>query len=489
MVSAARQAMAAEENRITLPGSPLGLSWGFGYDVPGIKAELFLPQLRQLGAGCTKVYLFWSQIEPEKGRFDWEAVDAFVGQLQSPEEGLIALFCSSSWATRLASPVLPPSPAKDPDDYHRFVQTLVRRCKGRVRYWQNDCEPNNPDFWAGTAEEFVAQLKRFYRAVKDADPEAVVVAGGYDGLFNPPGMFPIPGQERGLAFFDHVLREAAGSFDLFDLRLYADPYTIPARVATMRQKMADLGYQKPIICTEYNGPGFFELRENLRYGSLASEWANSIADAGEGQVPAGEGGKDGVAALYDRMETLAPQTQMFMAGCSKALEEKFFRLQCRDMVMRNVLAFSASVQKTMFWDLWHDSTQRNDLMHLMFHRQKLMEYEDGALKKRYPAADAFERMAQALDGVEQVRRIEVPERPSIYLFEAQRRKRGPLNVLWERRDLFSGEEQPAVAFAWPWPVPRAEAVDALGQMVPAQVEGGRVRLDVSVTPIFVEPAV
>src|SRR5208283_5044184 len=78
-----------------LPGAPLGVAWGFLYGYAGTKAEVYMPQLRQLGAGITKVYLFWNQIEPEKGRFDWSAVDQFVDQLHSPDEGLIAIFSSS----------------------------------------------------------------------------------------------------------------------------------------------------------------------------------------------------------------------------------------------------------------------------------------------------------------------------------------------------------------------------------------------------------
>ncbi len=82
--------------RITMPGSPFGIAWGFLYGYQGVKAEDFLPRIRQLGAGCTKIYLFWNQVEPEKGRYDWSAVDRFVAQLQSPEEGLIAIFSSST---------------------------------------------------------------------------------------------------------------------------------------------------------------------------------------------------------------------------------------------------------------------------------------------------------------------------------------------------------------------------------------------------------
>jgi hypothetical protein len=141
-------------------------------------------------------------MEPEKGRYRWEALDAFVNQLNSPEESF--------------------------------------------RYWQNDSEPNSPIYWAGTKDQFIRELKIFHKAVKDADPSAIVVAGGYDGLFNPPGTHPMPGQEKGLEFFDTAMRVAADAFDVFDLRLYADPYTIPWRVDYIRGRMKALRPAMPM---------------------------------------------------------------------------------------------------------------------------------------------------------------------------------------------------------------------------------------------------
>jgi len=179
---------------------------------------------------------------------------------------------------------------------------------------------------------------------------------------------------------------------------------------------------------------------------------------------------------------------MFMEGCPKPLEEKFYRIQARDMVMRCVLALSAGVQKTLFWDLWHDTSKRDDLMHLMYSRQKLLEYENGRLAKELPGATAFRRMAEALKGVTRVRRIEVADHPSLYLFEVTRRDRPPLFVVWERRDTFTGEHAPPTPSDLAWSSKEAHAVDALGQPVVGTVSSGRLRLPVSVTPIFIEPA-
>jgi hypothetical protein len=467
--------------------TPLGIAWGFLYGYSGTKAETFMPLVRGMGGGFTKVYLFWNQIEPQKDHFQWDALDAFTNQLKSPEEGLVSLFSTSTWAVQKPCTMLPPSPAKNPDDYYRFVHAVVTHAKGHVRYWQNDSEPNSPIYWAGTNQEFIAELKLFHKAVKDADPSAVVVAGGYDGLFNPPGTHPIPGQEKGLEFFDNVMRDASDAFDVFDLRLYADPYTIPWRVDYIRARMKAFGYEKPIIATEYGGPGFYEFMPNIRYAPLVMKWLQAIAAGhANGDPAAADAGQNGVAELYRNLDQLPPQTQMFMQGCSPQLQAKFERIQARDLVMRNVLALSAGVQKTLYWSMHVDTPNRDDVMNLMYGKTAVMGYENGELKKRYPIGDVYQRMAKALAGVETVTRRDVPGRPAIFLFEVSRHRRAPVYVVWEKRDVFSGEDNPATPFDFEWTSHSAAATDATGQNIAVKVANGRLALDVSVTPVFIE---
>ncbi|HZR39589.1 MAG TPA: hypothetical protein VFB12_05715 [Ktedonobacteraceae bacterium] len=106
-------------------------------------------------------------------------------------------------------------------------------------------------------------------------------------------------------------------------------------------------------------------------------------------------------------------------------------------------------------------------------------------KHPYPAAETFRRMTDALGGVEHVRQIELPDHPTIYLFEVQRHERGPLFVVWERRDAFSGEDEPPVTFEWPWQAPQAKAIDVFGQMVPTEINAGRLSISLSLTPVFI----
>jgi hypothetical protein len=156
--------------------------------------------------------------------------------------------------------------------------------------------------------------------------------------------------------------------------------------------------------------------------------------------------------------------------------------------MRNLLALSAGVRRTVCWNLAPDIPNYSNplsIMDLLFGKLVLMDYEGSELRHRYPSAATFALLADRLAGVERVTRLEVPGRPNLVVFEARRHRRGPLLVVWDQRDPFAGEDEPPVAFDWPWPAARAIAVDALGQAQPAQVLDGRVKLQVSLTPVFI----
>ncbi len=213
-------------------GSPadegrIGAAWQPVYGLPPARAVSFVPPIRKLGAGFSRITLYWTQLEPKPGTERWDELDAYLAQIDRPGEAMITIASASPWATRVKAAVFPSSPANDPGTYEAFVRRVVSHCAGRVRYFQADTEPSNAFFWSGTASEYATQQRIFYRAVKSTDPKALVVLGGSDGLFDPSGLDPLPNQTATTAFLKTVVDEASGSYDLFDLHLYADPYTIP----------------------------------------------------------------------------------------------------------------------------------------------------------------------------------------------------------------------------------------------------------------------
>lgn len=497
--------MVETSSAAELPDIRLGVVRGVSYGLFG-KPDEFVPQARALGAGLLRAYVYWGQVEPTPGEFVWDSVDALLEQLNGTDgtdgaggvdgaggdqEVWITVCSSSLWATRQSTDFLPPSPARDVDAYAEFVRRLVARCAGRVRYWQCDNEPSNIGLtWAGTAEEYVTQLRALHRAVRDTDPEALVVLGGcgYDVLSSPEGSAP-------RQFFDHLVSAGRDAFDLFSVHLYGDPARIPDYVETARALMRAHGYLKPVVAGEYAGPVLFEFPEldAVLQETMASAFSEAPANQSLDEL-AERVGEDtperrAMAALYARMPELPPRLQMFMAGCAPELEARRHRINCRQIVMRNVLALAGGVHRTAYWNLAPEIPGAGDdpyqMMHLMFGKLPLLDYEDGALLRRYPAAETFALLAEHLAGTRRVTRVEVPDQPTVYAFEVDRDGRGPLLVLWDHRDPFDGEDAPAVPVTWPWRAAGAVAVDALGAAQPIDIRDGLLRLHVSITPVLV----
>jgi hypothetical protein len=258
--------------------------------------------------------------------------------------------------------------------------------------------------------------------------------------------------------------------------------------AVCGRMMRAFGYDKPLVVGEYNAPWPNLYPEAA--AAMEQVMAASFADGAAGTAPQRSPEEAAMASLYEQMASLPPQLQMFMRGCPEELEDKRDRINRRELVMRNLLALSSGVRRTVCWNLAPDIPGYENplsIMDLLFGKLALMGYEGIELRHRHPSAGTFALLADQLAGVEVdgVTRLEVPERPGVVLFEVHRGGRGPLLVAWDQRDSFHGEEEPPVAVDWPWPASQAKAVDALGAAQAADVVDGRVHLQVSVTPLFV----
>ncbi|MFD2420907.1 hypothetical protein [Amycolatopsis pigmentata] len=472
-----------------LPGFRLGVVRGVSYGLFGEPGE-FMPQVRTLGAGLVRAYLYWGQIEPEPGRYTWDVVDALLKQCDGDEELWITVCSSSPWATRQPTDFLPPSPAHDTRTYGEFVGRLVRHCDGRVKYWQCDNEPSNAGLlWAGTAEEYVTHLKVMYREVKDADPKALVVLGGCGH-----DVFSAGEDSEPRRFFDHLASAGRGFFDLFSVNLYGDPAEVPRCLETAEGFMRAHGYTRPIVVGEYGGPMLFEFPEvnavveQIMVESFSetpeSQSTSELQERAKQDTPE----RRAMAKLYERMPGLPPRLRMFMENCPDDLEAKRHRIAARQLVMRTLLAMSAGVRRSAFWSLAPEVPGPADplqMMHLLVGKLSLLGYQDEALTVRYPAADTFALLAAELAGAETVRRLDAVEPSTVYAFRVDRTDREPLYVFWDHRDTFDGETQPPVTVSWPWPFPAATAVDALGGTPDVETGNGELRLSLSDTPVLV----
>jgi hypothetical protein len=211
---------------------------------------------------------------------------------------------------------------------------------------------------------------------------------------------------------------------------------------------------------------------------------------------AGRAGQDtperrAMKALYDRMDSLPPRLQMFMAGCPAELAAKRDRISCRQVVMRTVLALAEGVHRTAYWNLapeYPGPVDHLQMMHLLIGKLPLLGYRDGDLAVRHPAAQTFALLAEKTAGARAVSRVTADGPPGLYAFEVDRAGRGPLLVVWDHRDPFDGEDEPPADLSWPWPADTATVTDVFGHGWTAPAQDGQIRLPVGADPLFVEPA-
>jgi hypothetical protein len=447
---------------VTFKESPFGVAFGELY-----KGETFMPYIRELGANLTKLYFHWHWIEPQNNKYDWRLVDSFLNQLKHNDEVLIAVFTSSPWGAEGVGKGYPP---KDYQEYYNFIYDLVKHCKGKIKYWQRDTEPASPRHWdKNRAEEYVKTQKYFYKAVKSADPNASVIGVGMNGVF-------VRGEPASKDFFEHVLKYGKDYFDILDIRLYWDAYDIPYRVRWFREKMNEFGYKKSIVSTEYGGPTPVEFPE---YKSVRRKFARLTGGIQQDK----KGLKRAWQKLHQDAGNLPPSMQMFLDDTTIKLEEKRNRLNCKDIVQRTVIALSVGVEKLWYWNL---TSRRHPRLgpHPIFGKLRFM---DENLNKRYPAFYAYQRMADNLKDIHSIEKIATHDN-DLYFYKIKKKNGAELYVLWEKRELFSGEEQPATRFRLPLSWKKMRISDVFGNQEIKETKNGTIIIEVTDTPLFLDAA-
>jgi hypothetical protein len=150
-------------------------------------AQRDLEMIRDAEFGWVKQGFAWREIEGMgKGQYDWEVTDRIVAQVE--EVGGLHLIArldnDPSWASGRSYPndqdviMGPPQNLQDLAD---FCSAVATRYKGRIAAYQVWNEPNLAREWGGSPPNpagYVELLKACYGAIKQADPDAIVISAG-----------------------------------------------------------------------------------------------------------------------------------------------------------------------------------------------------------------------------------------------------------------------------------------------------------------------
>lgn len=163
----------------------IGDDYADGKD-PASRVARHLKTARRLGVKYLRCAFSWNGIEPEQGRYDWTFWDNLVSAAEKSRIGLIPYVAyTPKWAARDPHDFWK-QPPRDPRLYSDFMNRIVSRYRGRIRSWEIWNEPDNKDYWTGTAAEFASLATLAARSIREADPAAVLVLGG---MANGPGEF------------------------------------------------------------------------------------------------------------------------------------------------------------------------------------------------------------------------------------------------------------------------------------------------------------
>lgn len=167
----------APVQNLVLPGGPVGINL-YLYRQSDKVINQTLEWLKDLNINWVRLPLYWNHFEPNKGQRKWEEVDQAIKVLH--EAGIRVMLNpihTPAWAA--ITPQRPGLP-RNAADFADFLKEAVNRYKGRVAAYEIWNEPNL-EREAGKpirAGAYVELLKAGYKAVKEADPAALVVTAG-----------------------------------------------------------------------------------------------------------------------------------------------------------------------------------------------------------------------------------------------------------------------------------------------------------------------
>ncbi|MBC8402032.1 MAG: cellulase family glycosylhydrolase [Candidatus Marinimicrobia bacterium] len=143
-----------------------------------IRADMEL--LKRSDVKFLRISFGWDGIETAKDQYNWGFWDDFV-KIAVDDYGitLIPYICyTPRWNSTGDSLNFWNHTPADYDEFGEFMGDLVNRYKDRIHSWELWNEPDIDAFWSGNAADLAKLTKIGSKAIREADPEAIVVLGG-----------------------------------------------------------------------------------------------------------------------------------------------------------------------------------------------------------------------------------------------------------------------------------------------------------------------
>jgi hypothetical protein len=170
---------------------PFGVNTFFEQEVQEAKIRASMRLIRDAGFKFIRQEFPWEDIEPtRKGEFwdnkfnhsTWDKYDRIVALADEYGLEIIArLDHPPNWTRHDGAARGNFAPPDSYDDYGDFVNAVVARYRGKIKFYQLWNEPNIYPEWGEqdvNAQDYTRLLKIGYTRAKEADPNAVIISAG-----------------------------------------------------------------------------------------------------------------------------------------------------------------------------------------------------------------------------------------------------------------------------------------------------------------------
>jgi len=225
-----------------------------------------LDGLQSGGFGWIRMDFVWDHIEKVKGQYDFAAYDTLVAGLAARHIQPLFILDYGNDLYQTGAPRSPEARAA----FARFAAAAVTHYKGKPILWEIWNEPNG-GFWKpqANAAEYGRLALETARAIKEADPNATVLA---------PGTAGIP-----LDFLESVFQVGLLRYvDAVSLHPYRDDRPESAAgdypaVRRLIRKYAPTGKTVPLVSSEW-GYSAVNVTAEQQAQYLAREWLSNLAE-------------------------------------------------------------------------------------------------------------------------------------------------------------------------------------------------------------------
>ncbi len=134
--------------------------------------------VRSLGIRYLRCAFSWNGIEPERGQYRFEFWDELATEAQKSGITLIPYVAyTPKWAASKEGDFWK-QPPQHPEDFARIMRTLAVRYRGKITHWELWNEPDNKEYWDGSADQYAVTMIAGAKAVREVAPEDTLVLGG-----------------------------------------------------------------------------------------------------------------------------------------------------------------------------------------------------------------------------------------------------------------------------------------------------------------------